>query len=825
MRGARIAGTVVSRRSATDVSRERTLAESNQLRIVAGGHEVDPAAARTHRRFREPEPLSPGNLPLELTSFVGRGRELSEVEDLLGRTRLLTLAGAGGSGKTRLALRAAWDLRSSFTNGAWWVDLASLSDADLVPQRVASAIGVPEVPGRRTTDLLVAHLGIKDVLLILDNCEHLIDACAELADTLLRTCPGVHLLATSREPLGVAGEVSWPVPPLSLPEPGQDPTAGDLLRFGAVRLFLERANAASPGFALTEGNASAVAALCARLDGMPLAIELAASRAKVLSPDQILSRLDYRFRLLTGSRTATPRHRTLRAAMDWSHDLLSEEEKVLFRRLSVFAGGFSLEAAEAVCAGDGIERDEVLELLSCLVDKSLVVSRGEAGDPQGEQVRYRMLETVRQYASEKLDESTERATVRDEHAHFFLDLAERAEPGLMGPEQGAWLARLEGEHDNLAAALSRLLQREEAERGLGMAGALGRFWWFGGHFAEGGTFIERFLDLPGAKARTAERARALHALGLATFWHETAAAGVDASRARFEEAAAIYRELGDERRLAVVLRDLGGYWKGAGDAERARSVLEESLALSREAKDAFGIGAAKAYLGVVAAYEGEHEEARSLLEEALALLRETGGPDELMRCLGFLGCLECDMGDPDAARARFGEMMGPDVLAALPYAAGFGLDGLARLAAAEGEATRALRLAGAAAAVHERIGTSAGPAFDDYVRRGLAPAWSALGEEDGEAAYREGRAMTLEGAMARAVEEDSSPPEDPSGLLRPREVEVLRLVAEGLADAQIAELLYLSRRTVGNYLRSAYRKLGVKSRTAAIKKAGELGLI
>jgi predicted ATPase/DNA-binding CsgD family transcriptional regulator len=766
-----------------------------------------------------PDAPPPGNLPADLTTFVGREAELREIETLLANTRLLTLSGAGGSGKTRLALQVTRNHAGALEDRAWWVDLAPLSDPDLVPQRVAQALGVPEAPGRPVMDLLIDHLRSRSALLVLDNCEHMVGACAELADVLLRSCPDVRILATSREPLGVAGEVSWTVPPLPLPDARREETPDGLLRFGAVGLFVDRARDAAPAFALTGSNARTVARLCARLDGMPLAIERAAARTRALSPAQILERIDDRFRLLTGARTASPRHRTLLATMEWSHDLLSEKEKITFRRLSVFAGGWTLDAAEAVCSGGTIGAEEVLELLSCLVDKSLVAVS------QGEQVRYRMLETVRQYASDLLDDSAEEEEVRDGHADFFLTLAERAEPGLMGQEQRVWLARLEVEHDNLAAALSWLLRNAETSRGLEMAGALGRFWWFGGHFDEGRGFIEGFLGMQGAEARTAERAKALHALGLATFWHETEAAGVGDSRERFEEAIDIYRELGDRRRLAIALKDLGGYWKGRSGTEEARSVLSESLTLCRETGDELGIGAAKGYLGIMATYAGEIDAARSYLEDALFLLRARGGTDEIMRCIGFLAHLACDTDDPATARARFRELASLDPLTTVPYTAGFVLQGVARLAVVEKNPELSLKLAGAAASTHERIGTSAGPAYDAYVGRGLEPAWSVLGREAGEAAFQEGRTWTFEEAMARVMEGESSPPEDPSGVLRPREIEVLRLVADGLSDAQAAEKLYVSRRTVGNHLSSAYRKLGVGNRTAAVKKAVALGLI
>src|SRR5215210_5399636 len=383
----------------------------------------------------EPAPRTPerppNNLPLELSSFVGREKELAEVKRLLESTRLLTLTGSGGCGKTRLALAVARELAEGFEDGVWVVELAPLADPTLVPQAVASTLGVREQPGRSLTETLSDYLGSKKVLLVLDNCEHLVEACAELAEALLRSSPELRVLATSREALGITGEVAWLVPSLSLPDLRRLPDIESLPQYEAARLFVERAAAVKPSFTLTEQNAVAVAQVCYRLDGIPLAIELAAARAKVLSVEQIADRLEDSFGLLSaGGRTAMPRHRTLHATMDWSHELLPEEEQILFRRLSVFAGGFTLDAAEAVCAGEELERDEVLESLSHLVDKSLVIMREVGGEG-----RYRLLETVRQYAREKLSESGEAGQASERHAGYYLALAEEAEPELKGERQ------------------------------------------------------------------------------------------------------------------------------------------------------------------------------------------------------------------------------------------------------------------------------------------------------------------------------------------------------------------------------------------------------
>src|SRR5579884_1061615 len=435
------------------------------------------------------------NLPVQLTSFIGREKEMEEIKRLLSRTRLLTLTGSGGCGKTRLAAQVGADLLADFADGVWLVELAAIADPALVPQTVASTLGIREEPGQRLLETLQQHLKPKSLLLLLDNCEHLSAACAQLAETLLQACPNLRILASSREALGIAGELAYRVPSLSLPELPRLPSAEAALvpalaRCEATRLFVERAALSYPGFALTEQNAPAVAQVCVRLDGIPLAIELAAARIKVLSADQIAARLDDRFRLLTGgSRTALPRQQTLRALIDWSYDLLSEAERTLLRRLSVFAGGWTLEAAEAVCSADA------LHLLTSLVDKSLAVYEEQAGE-----ARYRLLETVREYARDRLLESGEMEEVRERHFAFFLRMAEEIEPKLTGLEQAAWLDRLEGEYDNLRAASGWALSAAEgAQAGLRLAGALWRFWEIRGHIDEGRGRLKNALDRPDAR--------------------------------------------------------------------------------------------------------------------------------------------------------------------------------------------------------------------------------------------------------------------------------------------------------------------------------------
>lgn len=425
----------------------------------------------------------PHNLPVQLTSFVGRKRELAEITRLLGSTRMLTLTGVGGAGKTRLALQIGADLVESYANGVWFIELATLADPALVPQAVATMLGVREQSGQPLLVSLEAHLRSKTLLLILDNCEHLIDACAHVADFLLRACPKLSILATSREALGIAGETTWMVPSLSLPDERQPRlTFNELSQYEAVQLFVDRAVAAQPSFKLTELNAAAIVQVCRRLDGIPLAIELAAARVKLLNPAEIAARLDDRFALLTGgTRTATPRQQTLRGVIDWSYDLLSEPERILLRRMSVFAGGCTLEALEQVAGEAKAGMTSVLDLLSHLVDKSLI-----SVNTTGTETRYDMLETIRQYAHEKLLESGESKQIQDRHLDFFLRLAEDAALYLRDETQALHFERLEREHDNLRAALdwsTRSADRHTA--GLRLAAALAFFWEARNYFQEG----------------------------------------------------------------------------------------------------------------------------------------------------------------------------------------------------------------------------------------------------------------------------------------------------------------------------------------------------
>ena len=766
------------------------------------------------------------NLPLQLTSFIGREREVADLETLLaGEARLLTLTGPGGCGKTRLALSAAARLAGGFEDGLWWVELAPLSDPALVPQAVASAIGVREAPGCSPTEALLEHLESRKTLLVLDNCEHLVQSCADLVDTLLRSCPRVRVLATSRETLGIVGERAWLVPSLALP--GQQSSIEEMRQSEAISLFVERAQAVVSTFEVTEHNAPAVARVCRMLDGMPLVIELAAARVKVLSVEQISSRLQDSFALLSGgSRTALPRQRTLKAAIDWSYELLSEIERILLGRLSVFAGGWTLEAAEDVGSGGGIEREEVLDLLAHLVDKSMVVS--EAGAEGA--LRYGMLEPVRQYGEQKLEESGEAARVRKRHAEYYLALAEEAEPELKGAGQAQWLGRLERDRGNLRSALGWSSESGNAELGLRLAGALERFWWARGHLSEGRRWLEMGLAGSG-ESPAAARAQALNEAGWLALWQADHERAVEF----LEESLGSFKELGDERGIATALTNLGHTVLHQDDKERLRALCGEAEALRGRFVDRWAIAELLIFLGMATLYEGDHRRAVALLEESMNTFQDLGDTQRVTICLPYLWMAALEGGDHQRPAALLEEdFRRLQRLEIKPQIQIYdGLMGLAVVAALDGRSARATRLCGAAETLREAIGLSLliwdhTPA--DYEAQ-LNTARAELEEPAREAAWSEGRAMSPEEAVNYALSDDetpgSSPPSTtpyPAGL-SVREAEVLRLVADGLTNPQVAQKLYLSPRTVAQHLRSIYRKLGVPSRAAAAREAVERGLI
>lgn len=623
---------------------------SKFLRFARGDWHASPSGEIEEAPWRVSYKAPRSNLPASTTSFIGREKEQDEIKNLIAKNRLVTLIGMGGIGKTRLSIQIAFALLSNFPNGIWLVELAPLSDPGLIPQAIVNTLGLIEQADRPPLTILSDFLHEKHLLLILDNCEHLIQSCAQLAETLLRSCPDLHILATSREALEISGETLYHVPSLNTPEL-LNITFDSLPQYEAVHLFVERAQSALRDFSLTQENAHAIAHVCHHLDGIPLALELAAARVKVLRAEEIAVRLDDRFRLLTiGSRTAMPRHQTLKAMIDWSHDLLTEPERVLLRRLSIFAGGWTLEAAENVCADvgqDGILSYQVLDLLTSLVNKSLVIAERK----QGQETRHHMLETIRQYAHAKLWEAGEGELLRQWHLSYFLELAERAEPNLRAFDMVMWLDRLEAEHDNIRAALA-WAKESDIEAELRLASALWWFWHIRDHKSEGTEWLERALSIetmergnqPLTPGRTLIRGKALYVAGFLRlmFWE------TDKGRILSEESLALFRELGHagKRGMAYALWNLGVVAGQQPDIRRMTELMQDSLALFQEVGDKFGIAQSLPHVGDdTALVDSDYERARALAEAGLALRKEIGDKDGIAISLIDLGYLASQQGD------------------------------------------------------------------------------------------------------------------------------------------------------------------------------------
>jgi predicted ATPase/DNA-binding SARP family transcriptional activator/DNA-binding CsgD family transcriptional regulator len=868
---------------------ERALAQYERLRdVLSRGLGTEPSSA-TRRlrneiaigRLSPTPPAAPPkeeglhavgkhNLPARRTRFVGRERDLVEVKRTLSMTRLLTLTGAGGSGKTRLALEVARDLVGIYPDGVWLVELAPLTEGDLVAQEVAGALGVPELPGEPLADTLAEALGDKELLLVVDNCEHLVEAAARLVDALLDACPHLRVLATSREPLGVGGEILWTVPLLSLPSPteaGPDggSTVENIMRCESVELFVDRARLRLPDFQFTRENAGAVAGVCRKLDGIPLAIELATARMGTLAVEQVAQRLEASLDVLKGaSRTAEPRQQTLKATLDWSHNLLSEVERAMLRRLSVLAGGWTLEAAEVVCVGGSLEQDDALDLLGGLVDKSLVV----AGASTRGAVRYRMLEPIRQYAREKLEESGEAVEVRGQHAAFFLALAEEAEPELDGPQQGLWVERLECEHDNMREALSWSLEWGKAELALRLGAALWPFWFAQGYLSEGIGWLEEILGASEPAVAPA-RVKVLEGMG----WLTQRQGDTKRATAAYEEMLTLSRELGYKGDVATALNSLGTLAATRGDNEQARALLEEnlavlqkledegstattlkrfhalnllgiltineegdyakgvtlweqSLALARAAGDANRVGATLLNLGYAELLQGYYERAMMLSEEALTVANSLGtaGVKIFPEARVNLGLAALAQREHERAASSLEEALVVAQKAGVKASIINALEGMASLAGARREATRAAQLWGVAEAAREITGIALPPGEQELHEPHLASASSQLGDDAWEAALAEGRAMSLvEGAEYALFREETGSPtvpapernsaDQPPLDLTPREKEIAVLVAKELSNRQIASALMLSEHTVATHVRNILKKLGLRSRT------------
>jgi predicted ATPase/class 3 adenylate cyclase/DNA-binding CsgD family transcriptional regulator len=863
----------------------------------------------------------PNNLPIQPTPFIGREQELTVVRDLLGReeVRLVTLSGPGGTGKTRLGLQVAAELSERFVNGVFFVDLAPISDPDLVLSTIAQTLGIREMVGQSLLERLSEELQPKQVLLLLDNFEQVVSAALVVAD-LLVVCPQLKVLVTSRVVLHVRAEYEFAVPPLALPDPTHLRDLTALSQYEAVALFLQRAQAVKPDFQMTTANAPAVAEICIRLDGLPLAIELAAARIKLLPPPALLARLEHRLQVLTsGARDVPVRQQTLRNTIAWSYHLLDAAEQRLFRQLSVFVGGCQLSAAESVCTAlsDGDGAGPVLDGVASLIDKSLLQPTAqEEAEP-----RLVMLETIREYGLECLMTSGEEEITRHAHTVYYLALAEKAEPKLFGGEQGVWLERLEREHDNLRAALHWSAEHGEAEIALRLGGALCGCWSVRGRLSEGRYWMKRALT--GSKEVVASvRAKALQGAGLlALSQHDH-----DQGEILCGESLALYRELGDTRGMAISLnllghvawvrhnyaaaqslteealtffnavRDKGGIaWSlsalanvaiAQGEYTRARELSEESLALYRESGDKASIADALHHLARVVFCQGEYATVRSLVEESLAILREVDDKEGIGKSLCLLGQLVLHQRDAATARllieesltvcreagyrrgtaeslfflANIAAFQGDYAAASGLYEESLGifrevdekwfvvscLEGLGTAIAAQGQPAWAARLWGTAESLRDGtdlpipfVGEASDPLLllpveHDRYEQAMAVARTQLGEEAFTAAWAEGRTMSLKQALVAqglvimpqqlATGPAPAPPaKSPRYLagLTEREVEVLRLVTQGLTNAQIAEQLIVSPHTVHTHVRSIHSKLGVTSRSAVTRYAFE----
>ena len=850
----------------------------------------------------------PNNLPVQLTSFIGRDHELAEVKRLLTTTRLLTLTGSGGTGKTRLALHVAGEVLNQSADGVWFIELAPLSDPALVPVAIASVLGVQQEHGRPLLATLLDWLRPKQLLLILDNCEHLIAACAALADGALHSSREMRILATSREALGIAGETTYRVPSLDTPTPRQANSIPftQLTQFPAVRLFSERAVQSQTSFQLTAVNAKSVAQICYQLDGIPLAIELAAARVKVLSAEKIAERLDDRFRLLTGgSRTALPRQQTLRGAIDWSHILLSEPERVLLRRLAVFADTWTLEAAEVVCAGDGIMTAEVLDLLTHLVDKSLVVVDGQSAE-----LRYRMLETIRQYAREKLLDAQEGERLRDRHLKFFFDMVEHAEPLLLTAHRAEWIPRLELEHDNLRAALEWACERD-VEVARQLAANLRWFWNFGDHLSEAFAWYTRVLGL----SERATRSRGLAGAFLGMGQIANSSVMYTEGRAALEQSSDLWRKLGDQRMLAeslvyeahtllsfgqnaaalemfgnheTVFRESAapfflasmlsawgralaevvhdyaaakalydesiavglaskdpvslarsfqclGYWATAQeDFEAARRYYLEGLSWCRQGGPRWLVAVMFRYVADATALQGDNAQALQSYDEALAMSRALGNQLNVAKVTCLLGYVVMRLGDAERAASHLAECLTTYRERNYPVGIAECLTAYAALRCVQGQAQQAVRVLAYVEALCLSLESVMWQSHRIEHARSVTATRALLGADAVEAAWAEGCAMTMETAIAEAQREPSvaqraavAPPSSPDNLagLSAREIDVLRLLAVGLTNHQIAAQLVLSTYTVQAHLRSVYSKLGVANRSAATRYATDHDLV
>lgn len=880
---------------------------------------VESVSAETGRRQ---------TLPVPLTPLIGREQEMHEARSLLLRpeVRLLTLTGTGGIGKTRLALELSQEVTTEFSDGVCFISLATVKDARFVPFTIAEALGMSDSGDQPFFERLKAFLANKQTLLLLDNVEQVISSAPQLVE-LLAACPCVKALVTSRAPLHVRGEYEYPVPPLVLPDPTHLPHTEALVHYGAVALFVQRAAAMKPTFRLDEANAPTIAHICIQLEGIPLAIELAAAYIKVLSPQALLKRLSHRLQLLIGGAQDLPeRQQTLRNTIKWSYELLSPDEQRLFRHLALFVGGSTLEAIEAICPQINLGIS-ALQGVTSLIDKSLLrqVEPVSTVHSAENETRLVMLETLREYGLECLEEMNELGRARQLHAQYFLSLAEEAEPQMSGSEQEIWLERLEREHDNLRAALRWLVENQEREMALRLCSALYWFWSVRGHLAEGRHWFDQSLAnseqvSPSVRAKALNYAGALaynedeheqgeqfcsealslyralgdkHGCAVSLYWlgqsacwtqHDYACATQQA-----EESLQLFQETGDQSGVADVLLLLAYIRLNQGDYSQTRSLLEQGLALFRAGGDLWGVAYTLHYLGRTLFSQGDYvaaqstleeslavserlgyrggyanslgilgmialksansSRARVLMEESLAVQREAGGNIGIATALIRLAKLYCSQNDTTKARTLYEESLAlleklddKDTLASV-------LEGLGVVCVAQGQTMWAIHLWGAAATLRKAIGTPISPADNEEYVRAVEAAREVMGEETFNALYQEGLAMTPAQALAGQGREPISSPHDESKTLSTtsiyddavselprassplhteltvREKEVLRLVAMGYTNPQIAKRLGISPLTVNAHLRSIYNKLEVSSRSAATRYAIEQKLI